>query len=200
MNNRLLAFFSIIIIALNQGCSNNNQNNQKQLSPARSDAHYHKIDFVNFIDKRKKDSLDFYEELLADKAFLNILDHSEFYRNDVMSFLGKKSFNNMQVAICICAMQNLNANEYVDLCNLILSLYNDNKLPEGILEDAISPDFLRKRIIIYNYNNPRVIKLLKNIEDNKKISNKDFKKYLPDILSGKSSKELKEFDENNGSN
>jgi hypothetical protein len=42
--------------------------------------------------------------------------------------------------------------------------------------------------------------LLTSIENNKKVTNKDFKKWLPDILSGKSAKELKEFDENNGTN
>jgi len=187
------------MVALNQGCLNNNQNSQKQLSSPISDPNYQKIDFISFIDKRKNDTLDFYEALLADKAFVNILEHGEFYRNDVMTFLGKGNFNNMQVGICICAMQNLNMNDYVNLCNLILSLYNDNKVPEGILQDAISPNFLRKRIIINNYNNPRAINLLKSIERNKKVSNKDFRKWLPNILSGKSSKELKEFDENNGS-
>jgi len=199
MKNRLLVLFSFTMVALNQGCLNNNQNSQKQLSSPISDPSYQKIDFISFIDKRKNDTLDFYEALLADKAFVNILEHGEFYRNDVMTFLGKGNFNNMQVGICICAMQNLNMNDYVNLCNLILSLYNDNKVPEGILQDAISPNFLRKRIIINNYNDPRVINLLKSIESNKKVSNKDFRKWLPDILSGKSSKELKEFDENNGS-
>jgi hypothetical protein len=200
MKNRLLAFFSFTIITLCQGCSNNSSNNQEQLSPAKLYPNYHKIDFVNFIDKQKNDSLDFYEELLGNKAFVNILEHGEFYRNDVMTFLGKGNFNNMQVGICICAMQNLNVNDYVNLCDLILSLYNNNKLPEGILQDAICPNFLRKRIIINNFDNHRVIYLLTSIENNKKVTNKDFKKWLPDILSGKSAKELKEFDENNGTN
>lgn len=198
MKNKLIAFALFMILALNQGCSNNKQNSQKQLVPVRLDPHYHKIDFIGFIDKRKNDTLDFYEEMLGDKAFVNIMEHGEFYRNDVMTFLSKGNFNNTQVGICICAMQNLNVDDYVNLCDLILSLYNDNKLPEGILQDAVSPDFLRKRIIINNYGNPRVINLLKSIENNKKVSNKDFRKWLPNILSGKSSKELKEFDENNG--
>jgi len=199
MKNSLFAFFSFTIIALSQGCSNNSQSSQKPLSPARSYPPYHKIDFVSFIDRQKNDTLEFYEGLLYNKTFVNILEHCEFYRNDVTTFLNKGHFNNMQVEICICAMQNLNVNDYVNFCNLILTLYNDNKLPEGVLEDAISPDFLRKRIITDNYNDPRVIKLLKSIENNKKISSKNFKEYLPDILSGKSSKELKEFDKNSES-
>jgi hypothetical protein len=142
MKNRLLAFFSFTIITLCHGCSNNSQ---KQLSPAKSNPNYHKIDFISFIDKQKNDSLDFYEELLADKVFVNVLEHGEFYRNDVMTFLGKGNFNNMQVGICICAMQNLNVNDYVNLCDLILSLYNNNKLPEGILQDAILPQFFAQK-------------------------------------------------------
>jgi hypothetical protein len=200
MKNGLLTIFSFTMIALNQGCSNNSQSSQQQLSPAKSNPHYHKIDFVSFINQRKNDSLDFYEELLSDKVFVNVMEHGEFYRNDVMTFLGKGNFNSMQVEICICAMQNLNVNDYVNLCNLILSFYNEDKLSEGVLEDAISPNFLHKRIITDNYNDPKVIKLLKSIENNKKVSNKNFREFLPDILSGKSSKELKEFDENNGSN
>ena len=185
-----------VFIALNQGCSNSDRSKKENTSLAQSNLNYHKINFYSFIDEEKNDTLkDSYEELLYNKAFVNILEHGEFYIDDVILFLNKRNFNDMQVAVCIGAMQNLKVSDYVKPCNLILELYNSNKLPEGILEHAISPDFLRKRIIIDNYADPEVVKLLRNIENNNKVTNTDFKNYLPEILSGKSSKELKEFDQ-----
>ena len=180
-------------------CSNNKNQVKNASSSKQQVSIYHKIDFIKFIEARKNDSLDFREELLENKDFVNIFEHGKYYFDDFLSFLGTGKFNAMQVSICICAMQNLDLDHYVILCNLILSLRNQNKVSDGIVELTISPDFLHKRIIIDNYDNPNVIKLIQSIKNNKIISDKDLLNFLPNILSGKSSKELKEFDEESSS-
>jgi|GEM_PF-1745858 len=196
MKSISFAFFVLTLIAVNQGCSSNSQ---RKVLPTATYPSYQQINFGIFIDKQKNDTLDFYEALLNNKDFVNIFEHSEFYFDDVTSYLKNESFNNMQAAICICAMQNLSVKKYVKLCSLVLLLYDNNKLTDGILEHAITPDFLRKRIIIDNYNDPDVVKLLRSIENDKKVPNEDFKKSLPQILSGESSKQLKKFDEDSNS-
>jgi hypothetical protein len=146
----------------------------------------------------KNIQLEFYEELLEDKAFVDILEHSNLYFKDAMALLSVGHFTPAQAEICICAMQNLSVNDYVKFCKLYMSLYKRGKLSEQIIEDVISPDFLKKRIIIYNYDNPDVKALLESIRDDKTFPNKDFKKYIQnDILSGKAEKDLKAFDQGN---
>ncbi|MCO5949279.1 hypothetical protein [Mucilaginibacter flavidus] len=181
------------------GCTEK-ANHSKPIQQHQQEANFNKIDFISFIGKHRNDTLDFYEELLADKPFVNVLEHSKFYFNDVLSFLNDGKFNTGQVAISICAMQNLDVHDYVKLCNTVLDLYNARKLPVTILDHAISPDFLQKRIIIDNYTNPEVIALINNTQNNKTINDPDLLNWLPDVLSGKSSKELKKFDEENASN
>jgi hypothetical protein len=190
----------VLVICFCSGCAGNGQKIKKQLLTKSVDSTYRKIDFEKFIIEQKDDSLDFYEELLANRPFVDILEHSKSYFPDVLSFLNRGNFNTGQVAISICAMQNLNVHDYVKLCNTILYLYNAKKLPVTILDHAIAPDFLRKRIIIDNYTNPEVIALIKNIQSNKTPADSDLLKWLPDVLSGKSSKDLREFDQENASN
>ena len=117
--------------------------------------------------------LDYYEELLNDKAFVDIFEHSAFYLNDAKAFLSNGYFSAMQVEICICAMQNLDGKHYIDFCKFCYSLYNQNKITSRVLEDAMGPDFLKKRIIIDNYYNPDVIALLDNLKNDRKMG-KDF--------------------------
>jgi hypothetical protein len=102
-----------------QGCSD--KPSAKQQSPL-SATDYHKIDFIKFISERKNDTVDFYEGFLLDKEFVNVFEHGEFYKNDVNEFLNAGHFTYPQIAVCICAMQNLDVTDYVKLCNIVLSL------------------------------------------------------------------------------
>ena len=197
MKNQFIACLLLATLALAQGCSNNNRT---QSSVKRPSTAYHKIDFAVFIGKHKNDSLDYYEELLVNKEFVNVLEHGEYYKDEVNTFLKRGEFTNMQVAVCICAMQNLKVNDYVKLCTIILALYNNNGLPEKLLEHAIDPDFLRKHILAYHYQEPCVTSLIKSIENDPKVTDKYLRAWLPDALSGKSAKELHQFEKENYSN
>ena len=112
----------VFIICIGYGCTGNNQKPQKKSSSKTADPNYRKINFEKFIAEQKDDSLDFYGELLGDKKFVNVFEHSSFYLNDVTLFLNKGNYNSMQVCICICAMQNLDVHDYVRFCTYLLSI------------------------------------------------------------------------------
>src|SRR5260221_6351027 len=145
------------------GCSNNQSNEKHTSNKGFSKVNYHKKNFDSLMSADKNLELDYYEELLNDKVFVDIFEHSALYLNYAKAFLSNDHFNPMQVEICICAMQNLDGKHYIDLCKFCYSLYNQNKITSRVLEDAIGPDFLKKRIIIDNYNNPDVIALLDDL-------------------------------------
>jgi len=201
VKNKILKPVALVLaICIYFGCADNNQKIKNQPLAESVDSTYRKIDFEKFIIEQKDDSLDFYGQLLGDKKFVSVFEHSKFYLDDVMSFLNKGNYNSMQVCICICAMQNLGVRDYVRFCTYLLSLYNNGEISEGVLETGIAPNLLQKRIIIDNYNNSEVKRLLKTIQANKSIKDSSFLVWLPNIISGKSSKELKEFDKESGAN
>jgi len=174
-------------------CSNTDQRNEKQASnDTKNDATYHKKNFDSLMSVDKNLHLDYYEELLNDKAFVSIYEHSSLYLNDAIAFLSKNNFNTMQAEVCICAMQNLDAKHYIGFCKFYLSLYENKRIVAGVLQDAILTDFLKKRIIIDNYTNPDVISLLNGLKNDKNMT-KDFRRDIPDILSGKAKKDLDDF-------
>lgn len=192
-NKSCISILGIILLLICSNCSNKNHEEQQHY---KNEPNYKKINFIDFI-KDNDGPLDVYNEFLVNKEFTNILEHSHYYFRDVLSLLNSNHLTPGQVAVSVCAMQNLNVHDYVKLCNVILYKYDEGKLPFGTLEHAISPNFWIKRIIINNYENTEVIALINKIQHDKKITDSNFLSWLPDILSGKFSKELKEFDEAN---
>jgi hypothetical protein len=81
-------------------------------------------------------------------------------------------------------MQNLSVVDYVTFCRFYLKLYQDNRISEGMLKQAIFPNFLEKRIIEESYDEPHVIGLLNKIKNDKMIS-EGFKNEIKSVLSGK---------------
>lgn len=208
MKNKICAFLPfLLLVAFCYSCSTDHcdcadtraKTFKSHLKIAGPD--YHKINFNKFIDVQKNRTLEFHnEEILTDTAFVNVFEHSPVYFDDAMKFLQAGHFNAMQAHVCILAMQNLPVNDYVKLCDLYLSLFNQHKIAEGMLESAIMPNFLNIRVITNNYCDPKVKALLTSIINNKNVSKKEFKNYLSDILSGKACRELLEFDDETKSN
>ena len=141
--------------------------------------------------------LDWYGGLLADKRFVGVWEHGYLYKDDAITFLSKGHALGMQEIICLCTMQRLPTVEYVGFCNRLLSLCDNNKIDPYTLQCAITspPSFPHNRIIIDNYRNPDVIKLLKSIQSDKNVTRKEIKGYIPDILSGKAKDDLDSSDE-----
>jgi hypothetical protein len=150
------------------------------------DENNHKKNYDSLMSLICKDTsgLDFSEEVLADSNFRYIYEHSDAYLEDAIKILAKDSFTNKQASICIFEMQNLSVIDYVSFCEFYVKLFKAGKIPEGMLQQAIVPNFLQKRIIPENYSDPNVIGLLRNITSNKSVST-DFKMLIGDIQSGK---------------
>ncbi len=172
-------------------CSNSNQtsrlnNNRENLLCDLKKTHsvYKKKNFdsvLNSITAGRKEGLDYPEELLYDSAFVEIFAHSYNYFDDVVKLLRKGQFTDDQASHCIYAMQNLCLDDYIGLSKIYLNLYSTGKISEGMLEECITPSFLKIRIIEKNYDDPRVIEILNSIL-NRNIS-KNFKTNIQNILS-----------------
>lgn len=81
-------------------------------------------------------------------------------------------------------MQNLSLKEYLGFCNRMFELFNDKKIANYELFEAISPGFGGRNIIGENYKEADVVILLHNIQNTKNIS-EEFKKEIKEILAGK---------------
>lgn len=137
---------------------------------------------LQVIIRTKPAKMEIASEYLTDSAFVEIYEHSPGYLTDVKRFVKENPFASDKLAICVYAMQDLNCSDYVDLCEAYLELYNWHKVSEKMLEFAIAPNFLQKRILADNRSDPRVIKLLDDIKK-ENISN-EFRELIDDILSG----------------
>jgi len=146
---------------------------------------------INIIDKAIGDSgLDYHEEIVSDTNFLNLFEHSKIYKEDAIRFLKDSGHTSQQLLICILSMQNLGVNEYIDFSESFITLYEKGNIPEWVLIVLISPNFLKKHVVIENYNMPDVIKLLERVKSNC-IASKELKQNITEILSGKAWSELK---------
>ncbi len=151
------------------------------------DSNYSKGNFDSLmvvIEKAFPTGIDYGEEVLPSQAFKAIFDHSSIYLEDAIAFLSKENLSKLDASVCIFAMQNLLPDEYVKFCKVFIPLFEKKKIEEGILREAISPNFLQKRIIAENFTNPRVIELLNSIKNEKNLST-EFKDEIENILSGK---------------
>src|SRR5438876_9463561 len=72
---------------------------------------------INVISKNHPGELDGTDELILDSAFKEIFEHSPIYFDDVLKLLAKKEVNQQQAYFCVFAMQKLNLDDYIKLCN-----------------------------------------------------------------------------------
>jgi len=200
MKNSLSLLLIIILTIQLYGCSNNNQSHQKTSSLEKSktaDLNYKKKNFDSLLKVNAHLDLTYYGELLNDKAFVDIMEHDTLYQDDAIAFLTNNNFTQDQVAVCLCVMQYLKPDDYVKFCKLMLGLYDENKITHfDLVEYAIwgPPEFLKNnRIVVNNYKNPKVIDLLRSIENDRKVPG-GIRKQIPDILSGKTMEDMQDFE------
>jgi hypothetical protein len=151
------------------GCSNRSEENESDHPIALQnllDSNFHKKSFDSLMAIICKDTsgIEFSGGLLLSSNFRLIYEHSAAYLPDVAGFLLKGQFNDKQASVCIFSMQNLSVVDYVSLCRLYLRLYKDSLIKEGMLEEALLPDFQDVHIIGENYKDSNVITLLQDIK------------------------------------
>jgi hypothetical protein len=181
-------FFAVFfIICLIGACSSSNQ----KVKPIPINQKNNFDISIKIIDITIGDSgLDYHEEILTDSNFLILFEHSNAYKEDAIRYLRNSEHTSQQLLICILAMQNLEINDYIDFCEAFTMLYEKGNIPEWVLIVLISPNFLKKHVIIENYSNPKVIKLLERI-NNYSSASKELKQNVTEILSGQAWNELK---------
>lgn len=158
------------------------------------DSNYKKVGYdttILLIEKKAVNNVS-WDELFGIKEFINLYEHSPFYIDNAIGLLGRDEFTPTQKKICINSMQQLKIEDYVRLCEGCKSLYDSGKLPEDILKWAINPNFSNRHLIVRNYEEATVIKLLTSIKNAPKIS-EGFRKSIEKILSGKAWQGIKEI-------
>jgi hypothetical protein len=182
-------FCFAMMITVFVSCSNSHEKireSSRLMPQSLLDSSYHRKNFDSLLADVCKDTsgLDFSEELLQSSSFRLIYEHSDAYIEDAIRVLSKGHFSTMQASVCIFAMQNLSAVDYVNFCQFYLRLYENNKITESMLKQAILPNFLESRIIPENYQDSNVILLLHEVQNNGSIS-QTFKNEIENVLSGK---------------
>ncbi len=161
------------------------------------DSNYKKVGYdttILLIEKKAVNNVS-WDELFSIKEFTNLYEHSSFYIDDAIKFLGRVDYTPSQKKISINSMQRTNVEDYVRFCEKSKSLYDDGKISEDILKWAIAPNFSNRHLIVRNYENTTVVKLLNDLKNDPKIS-EEFRKNVENILSGKSWESIKELNAN----
>ena len=174
----LFALMSVILFA----CSHNKGEGNP---PSHKQVHYKKKNFdtlLRAVAKQVPAEMDELDQYMESDAFEEIFDHGSSYFPDVKKLLMSHHFTDTQAFICVLAMQNLGVDDYVELGNMYLTLYNDHLISEGTLEAVIIPNFLSINILKDNKYDPKVITFLDAVH-HAKIST-DFKDIVEIVGNG----------------
>lgn len=126
------------------------------------------------------------------REFMTLYENSSYYLDSAINFLRRKEFSDAQKKIGINSMQRSELEDYIRLCVECKSLYDAGMMSEDILKWVINPNFSNRYIIVRNYENAEVIKLLDSISNDPNVSN-EFKRNIENILDGKSLGEIREI-------
>jgi hypothetical protein len=124
-----------------------------------------------------------WDELFANNYFLDIYEHSNYYRDSAISFLSSATFNDMQKTICIYSMQRQTLDNYISILAICVNIFEKGAFSELLLSRVISPNFGKRKIIAKNYDDIRVKNILIKIKESKKASI-ELKSNIAGILSG----------------
>ena len=191
-------FLIVAIITLNFlfSCAQVKSSKKMQMADSAnllSNTNYQKQSFdslILVIEQNHKGSVT-YDDLFKIPEFIDIYEHSSFYLKDVINFLMQKQFNIQEKRICICSMQRLDLDSYIQLCKACKAQFDNRKISESLLNWTINPDFSRRFVIARNYREKNVINFLMSLKKDTTIS-AGLKKSVDDILSGKYFEFIKE--------
>jgi hypothetical protein len=178
----LILFFGYINL---NACSTTPTKRNPKENKTLVDTNLLKVNFdttILLID-RKCEKCESWDALFYFKDFNNIYEHGTLYLADALSFLSNERYNDKQKKICICSMQRAALKDYIEIVNKCKKLFDEGKMPEDILAWAVAPNFSNKYLIVRNYNDDSVKKLLNKIYLDKKTS-QQLKETIEEILSG----------------
>ncbi len=149
------------------------------------DTNYQKIGYdttILLIDK-KCETCETWDALFAIKEFIDLYEHSSFYIADALLFISNDRYNDKQKKICICSMQKTTLDDYINILRKCQILYDSDAISEDVLEWAVSPNFSNRYLIVRNFKEEKVRKILNQIHEDQKTP-PQLKEKIEDILSG----------------
>jgi hypothetical protein len=138
-----------------------------------------------------------WDALFSDTNFLFLYDHSDNFTDSAIKFISDEEPTNHQKIICVFSSQKATIPNYVKFLTYCQILFKKNKISEDVVKAAVSPSFGKKRIVIKNYDETSVKKILQELLADNTIS-AGFRRLLENIVSGKTWQNLKTFNEQNG--
>lgn len=130
-----------------------------------------------------------YQAILKDNVLKGIFMHSPDYLEDVRQFLSSQDYTTDQKVVALCLIQSLPLDEYLSLSSYVATLYKQNKIEEEVLMWILAPNFSNNQILARNFQNPKVITVLKDIRQIDGLS-RTTKRVINQILSGDETKFL----------
>lgn len=199
MKSNLYKFLiGIICVNFCVGCSGSTSSSKIQNDADNKlitmDSNYKKVGYdttILLIEKKAVNNVS-WDELFGIKEFTDLYEHSTFYINDAIKFLGREEFTPAQKKISINSMQRAKLEDYLKLCDECKFLFDIGKVSEDILKWTITPNFSNRHLIVRNYENAKVVEFLNSVKIDTKVS-EEFKKSIEKILSGKSWESIKEM-------
>jgi hypothetical protein len=164
-----------------------------------TDTNYLKVAYVKKIlqiDKKSENS-GTWDALFADKDFINIYEHSSYYVDSAAQFLSDEKFTLHQKTVCVYSMQTVKLEDCIRLFEQCADLFNDERIPELLLSRVIGPTFGKRKLIVENYDNVSVKRILESIRDRGNAS-QELRTMIEKVLSGEYWNRLKKFREEGG--
>lgn len=186
---KYLLFLSLIVANLN--CSSATDQNSSDK----------KREYMNSQDKLNYDSAVFKimtkvvdltssSDLFGVQEFIALYEHPDVYQNEALAFLASDKYSYDEKSIAIYSMQKLELEGYKGFLGGIIKLFNEHKINESMVGLALSAPVNKRYIVIKNYDDEDISKMLRGLRDSSETSIA-FKERIGNILSGKAWKGVK---------
>jgi hypothetical protein len=129
-------------------------------------------------------------DLFGVQEFITLYEHPDMYQSEALAFLANDMYSFDHKSIVIYSMQKSELKGYKEFLGGVIKLFNEHKISESMLGLALSAPINKRYIVIKNYDDEDISKMLKGLRDSSEISFA-FRARIDNILSGKAWKGVK---------
>lgn len=123
-------------------------------------------------------------DLFGVQEFITLYENPDVYQSEALAFLANDKYSYDEKSIAIYSMQKLELEGYKGFLGGVIKLFNEHKINESMLGLALSAPINKRYIVIKNYDDEGISKMLKGLRDSSETS-LAFKERISNILSGK---------------
>lgn len=195
MMNKILNIILLTILTIVASCGSHNG---KKLEKTNTELD-NSMTFKEKIHRIEKQVVDLTSpsSLFNSKIFIEIYEHPKAYMEDAILLLSDTCITEQQKAIAVYSMQRLELNDYKIFLNETALLYSEKVINELIMRIVISSGFGKDYIVVKNYKDKEIEKILKEIQEND-FNSREFNSLINNIIKGKTWKELQSYLKNSG--